>query len=64
MNDFNGMMIPVDDVKAMSNAILYMIEHFKDFDRKRIADDCKRRFSLEAIAKQLESVFENVIAKS
>lgn len=64
MNEFNGLLIPANDVKAMSEAISYMIEHYMEYDRKRIAEDCKLRFSDEAIAKQLEAVFEDVITKS
>lgn len=64
MNDFNGLLIPVDDVKAMSDAIAYMAEHYMEYDRKRIAEDCRQHFSSEVIAKQLESIFEDVIAKS
>lgn len=64
MNDFNGLMIPVNDVKAMSEAIAYMKEHYMEYDRKRIAEDCKQRFSIEVISKQLEKIFEDVIAKS
>ncbi len=64
MNDYNGLLIPVDDVKAMSDAIAYMTLHFRDYDRKRIAEDCRQRFSSEAIAKRLEGVFEDVIERS
>ena len=64
MNEFNGLMIPVNDVKAMSGAISYMVEHYMEFDRKRIAEDCKQRFSAESIARQLEAIFEDVIANS
>lgn len=64
MNEFNGLLIPVNDVKAMSGAISYMIEHYMEYDRERIAEDCKLRFSDEAIAKQLEVIFEDVIANS
>lgn len=64
MNSFNGLLIPTDDVEAMSKAISYMVEHYKEFDRKQIAEDCRQRFSEEAIAKQLEGIFENVITQS
>jgi len=64
VNDFNGLLIPIDDVKAMSEAISYMAEHYLEYDRKRIAEDCRQRFSSEVIAKQLESIFEDVIANS
>lgn len=63
MKDFNGILIPVDDVKAMSEAIIYMISHYAEYDRARIAEDCKQRFSSEVIIKQLESVFEDVIGE-
>lgn len=61
INDFNGILIPVNDVKAMQESISYMFIHYREFDRKRIAEDCKQRFSAEAIAKQLESIFKEVI---
>lgn len=64
MNDFNGLLIPVNDVKAIAEAIAYMKEHYMEYDRKRIAEDCKQRFSTEAISKQLEKIFEDVITKS
>ncbi|MBO7616975.1 MAG: glycosyltransferase family 4 protein [Bacteroidales bacterium] len=64
MNDFNGLLIPADDVKALSEAIKYMAEHYSGYDRKRIAEECRQKFSSEAIAKQLEIVFEDVIVKS
>lgn len=64
MNDFNGLLIPINNVKAMSEAIAYMAKHYMEYDRKRIAEDCKGRFSSEAIGKQLESIFEDVIKQS
>lgn len=61
MNDFNGMVVPVNDTHAMTEAMLYMTEHYKGFDRKRIAQDCHDRFSSEAIAKQLTAIFKQVV---
>ena len=64
VNDFNGLLIPINDVKALSEAISYMIEHYKDYDRKLIAEDCRQRFSEEVIAKKIEKIFKDVIAKT
>ncbi len=61
MNEFNGILIPVNDVDAMEKAILHMVEHYKEYDRKRIAQDCHERFSSEAIAKQLTQLFQQVV---
>ena len=63
MNDFNGIIIPVNDLDAMGKAILYMVEHFKDYDRKRIAQNCHERFSSKTIANQLTAIFSEVIKK-
>lgn len=63
MNEFNGLVIPINDINAMEKAIRHMIDHYLDFDRKRIAHECKRRFSSKTIANQLTSIFESVIKK-
>lgn len=63
MNDFNGLIVPVNDTKAMTDAMLYMTEHYKDYNRKRIAQDCHDRFSSEAIGKQLSQIFKQVVEK-
>ena len=63
MNDFNGLLIPVNDVEALSEAMGYMANHYKEFDRKRIAQDCYEKFSSEAIASQLTTIFKEVIKR-
>ncbi len=57
----NGVMCPVNDVYKLAEAILHMYKCCQDFDGKKIAEDCKRRFSSEAIGKQLEGLFEEII---
>lgn len=64
MNEYNGITCPVDDVKGLANCISYMMNHYQDYDYIKIAEDCQNRFSSEAIGKQLESIFEEVIRKN
>lgn len=59
----NGKICAVDDICKLSDAILYMYKYHGDYDRAQIAADCQKRFSSEAIGKQLESIFEEVIRK-
>ena len=63
VNEKNGLLVPVDDVKALAAAIQHMYEHHLDYDHQTIADDCKARFSAEVIALQLTKIFEAVINK-
>lgn len=57
----NGLIIPVNDLAALENSINYVIENISKYDGKAIAKDCQLRFSPEVIAKQLTSIFEDVI---
>ena len=59
----NGKICMVDDIYKLSDAILYMYKYYGNYDRAQIAADCQKRFSSEAIGKQLESIFEEVIRK-
>ena len=59
--DFNGLLFPVDDVDALADAIKYMFDNYQSYDRQKIAEDCKNRFSPEVIARQLTDIFEKVV---
>ena len=60
MNSTNGVTCPVDNIEKLSECITYMFNHYKDYDREKIAKDCQDRFSSEAIAKQLTDILEEV----
>lgn len=64
MNEDNGITCPVDDVKGLANCISYMMNHYQEYNQIKIAEDCQNRFSSEAIGKQLEGIFEEVIRKN
>ena len=59
--DFNGLLFPVDDVDALANSIKSIFENYQSYDRAKIAEDCKSRFSPEVIALQLTDVFKSVL---
>lgn len=61
IEDFNGLLFPVDDVDALADALKYMFEHYDQYERKKIAEDCKNRFSPKVIAQQLTHVFEQTV---
>ena len=56
----NGLLIPVDNLEALTQAILKMIDHLPSYSREHIAQDCQQRFAAEAIAGQLTSIFQEV----
>lgn len=61
VRETDGLLVPVDDVDALADAIKYMFENYQSYDRAKIAEDCKNRFSPEVIARQLTDIFEKVV---
>lgn len=60
----NGLLCPVNDIHKLAEALFTMYKYHGDYNRAKIAEDCQKRFSSEAIGKQLERIFEEVISKS
>lgn len=63
INDKNGLLVPVDDVNALAEAIKYMYMHYKDYDRANVAEDCQSRFSPNVVGRQVEKVLYEVCKK-
>lgn len=61
IDDTNGLLFPVDDVKGLSKCIRYMIDNYSSYNRKQISDNCMNRYSSKVIATQLTKVFESII---
>lgn len=64
LTDKNGIIVPVDNIEALSKALEYIYNNYTKFDKKEIYDDCKARFSPQAIAKQLTQIFNETIEES
>ena len=57
----NGIIIPVNDQQKMEEAIVYMSNNLKNYNKEEIAKDFHSKFSSEAVANQLTEIFEDVI---
>ncbi len=53
VDDTNGIMVPVDDVEALADAMRTMAETHGNYDGAAISKTCRKRFSPEAIAQQI-----------
>lgn len=61
VTDENGLICQVDNVNGLAEAISYMYENNKNYDREKIAEDCLKRFSSQAIGRKLESLFVEIL---
>lgn len=61
INNNNGLLVPVDDERALSKAISAMIDNISSYNKKFIIEDCKSKFSPQAVAKKIADIFEEIV---
>lgn len=61
VNDTNGILVPIDDGDALSNAMQYMRENFTSYNSEQIRVDTVRQFSKDVLVKNLESIYRDVL---
>ena len=61
LTEENGIIVPVDDIKSISNGIKYMVANYFIYDRDRIRINARKRFSPKAIATQLTEIFNTIL---
>ncbi len=60
INSDNGIIIDVDSEDKLVNSLIYMHENINSYNRKRISDNVKARFSSDAIAKELNEIYNDL----
>lgn len=63
VDDTNGVLIPVNDEQALIDAFRYMRENIGKYDSTKIAEETVKKFSPEAVAKQLVELYEEMQKK-
>lgn len=61
INEVNGLLVPIDDIIALSDAMLYMKNHRYKYDSREISRKCLEDFSPSTIAKSLNNIYKNFI---
>lgn len=60
INGSNGLLVPTEDVNALSSAMLKITRNISNYNRESIAQDFENRFSTKTIVNSLVSIFESV----
>ncbi|MGE4284702.1 MAG: glycosyltransferase, partial [Clostridia bacterium] len=61
VHEENGMLIPVDDEKALLEAMNTMYDNASTYDRAKIAAEICEKFSPDCVAAQLEEIYRELI---
>lgn len=60
IDNSNGILVASENVDALQNAILYMLEHYAVFNRREIASAAKARYSYEVIGKEILQLYHQI----
>ena len=64
VNEQNGLLVSVDDVEALTEAMRDMAEHVDRYDPTAIAAEAKAHFSAASVAGQLTALFARVVKEN
>lgn len=62
VSDESGIFVDVEDETAFASAINYMLDHYKEYDRKKMQDQA-RKYSYDIVGRKLMNIYTKVIAK-
>lgn len=61
INESNGLLVPVENVERLSDAILTLYENYSFYNRQQIVANARAAYAPDVVAKQLTEVFEEVV---
>ncbi len=61
INKKNGLIVQIDDVDGLSEAMKYMYHHINEYNKEEISKECLNKYSSSAIAKQINEVLISVV---
>ncbi len=57
----NGILVDVDDIGALCNAMSFIYDNRNNFDAEKIAWQCKQKFSQESVVKRLIIAYKSIL---
>ena len=61
VNEKNGFVVPLEDIPALTESMQSLIDHYDRYDPGVIREDCRRRFSQQAVCQQIMAVYQEVL---
>lgn len=61
VNEKNGILVPVDDIAELSQALQQLNRHYYEYNPEEIRKDCENRFSEEVIIEKIKDVYDSLL---
>lgn len=61
VEEYNGLLVPVNNVEALADAMQYMVDNYHKFDQTEIQHRCYKKYSEESVGKALKELYWQVL---
>ena len=61
VNESNGILVPVNDVEALAEAMRKMRQNYSDYNTRQVSEECNGQFSPEVIAGEIIKVYSVIL---
>ena len=61
INDANGMLVSSENENELIHAMKQMIQNYRQYNRKQMADDAAKKFSYGAVGKEITAVYKGIM---
>ena len=58
VDESNGILVPIDDKASLVDAMLQIREHYSEYHRQNISENCFQKFSPNAVAQEIIKVYQ------
>ena len=62
INDNNGLLVPVNNLGALTDAMSYMIRNYEKYNHDIIKNECIEKFSSNVIADKIIKIYSKIIS--
>jgi glycosyltransferase involved in cell wall biosynthesis len=63
VEDYNGILVPINDEKALGDAMRYMIDNYQKYNPQNIQQKCHDKFSEASVVRRLAHMYRQVLAE-
>ena len=57
----NGLLIDAGDETALFEAIDYMLDHYKEYDKEQLMEMARNKYSYQSVGNELISIYKNIL---
>lgn len=61
IDETNGLLVEAKNEQALFNALDYMLDHYKDYDRQKLIENAHQKYSYQSVGNHFVSIYKNIL---